>query len=99
MGGKDLRIPVGSRRVPLLVPENLPDKGQDTLAENPLVPRRAGDVRGVTRVRLVQAAELVGRRAQGYPSGHNPVRLAAALDGAGPPIPWLGNRPVTCGYP
>ena len=30
---------------------------------------------------------------------HNPVLREAALDADGPPIPWLGNRPVTFTYP
>jgi len=30
---------------------------------------------------------------------HNPVLRPAALDHACPPIPWLGNRPVTFVYP
>jgi hypothetical protein len=30
---------------------------------------------------------------------HNPVLREAALDSACPPIPWLGNRPVTFVYP
>jgi hypothetical protein len=30
---------------------------------------------------------------------HNPVLRQAALDNACPPIPWLGNRPVTFVYP
>jgi hypothetical protein len=30
---------------------------------------------------------------------HNPVLREAALDADGPPIPWLGNRPITFTYP
>jgi hypothetical protein len=30
---------------------------------------------------------------------HNPILREAALDEACPPLPWLGNRPVTFAYP
>src|SRR5262249_35206340 len=61
VGGEDLGEPAGRLRKPSLVRQNLPGAVQDPVAESPLVCPRAGDARGVAGVRLVQAAEVVGR--------------------------------------
>jgi hypothetical protein len=66
-GGEGLGVPAGGRRVPSLVRQDHPDIAQDVRAEAPLVPGGAEEVRGVTRVHLVQVAEVVGRLPYGHP--------------------------------
>jgi hypothetical protein len=55
--------------------------------------RRFLETGGVVEVQAERIVVTFDKRS------HNPVLREAALDAGGPPIPWLGNRPVTFTYP
>src|SRR5262245_25985479 len=74
LGGEDFGMPAGGPSVLLPVREDHPDQ-----AEEPLVTRRAEDVRGVSRVLVVETAEVLGCLAQGYPPGNHLMRSVYRL--------------------
>jgi hypothetical protein len=78
MGEEGFAIEARGRRVLLPAHDDHPDEIQHPLGEEALVPGRAGGARRVARVRLVQAAELLGRLGQGPLPGDD-------LLGQGPP--------------
>ena len=55
--------------------------------------RRFVETAGVVEVQAERIVVSFDKRS------HNPVLREAALDTEGPPIPWLGNRPITFVYP
>jgi hypothetical protein len=55
--------------------------------------RRFVETGGVVEVRPERIVVSFDKRC------HNPVLREAALDSDSPPIPWLGNRPITFMYP
>jgi len=55
--------------------------------------RRFVETSGVVEVQAERLVVCLDKRS------HNPVLREAALDADSPPIPWLGNRPITFAYP